>query len=57
MIKYAEHFLSAGTLGCDRQFFLTNFIEAGINQKAVDVLNNAELKARINEVGHIAVEP
>jgi hypothetical protein len=30
---------------------------SGLNQKAADVLNKAGLKARVNEVGHIAVEP
>ncbi len=30
--------------------------EAGFNKKAVDVLIKAGLKARVNEVGHIAVE-
>ncbi|WP_273567348.1 hypothetical protein [Maribacter halichondriae] len=31
--------------------------DAGLNQKAVDVLNNTGLKARVNEVGHIAIAP
>jgi hypothetical protein len=31
--------------------------DAGFNQKAVDVLQQAGLKARVNEVGHIAVAP
>lgn len=30
--------------------------EAGLNHKAAEVLNRAGLKARINEVGHIAVD-
>lgn len=36
---------------------LTELMDAGFHQKAVDVLKNAGLKARVNEVGHIAVEP
>jgi hypothetical protein len=36
---------------------LTELNDAGFNQKAVEVLNQAGLKARVNEVGHIAVEP
>jgi hypothetical protein len=31
--------------------------EAGLNQKAADVLVKAGLKARVNEVGHIAIAP
>lgn len=36
---------------------LNELDDAGLNQKAVDVLNNAGLKARVNEVGHVSVEP
>ena len=36
---------------------LNELNEAGFNQKAVDVLNRAGFKARVNEVGHIAIEP
>jgi hypothetical protein len=36
---------------------LQELIDAGFNQKAVDVLQQGGLKARVNEVGHIAVAP
>ena len=36
---------------------LNELNEAGFNQKAVDVLKRAGFKARVNEVGHIAIEP
>lgn len=36
---------------------LTELNNVGLNQKAADVLKNAGFKSRVNEVGHIAVEP
>ena len=36
---------------------LNELNDVGLNQKAAEVLNNAGLKARVNEVGHVAVEP
>lgn len=36
---------------------LTELNDAGFNQKAADVLRNAGFRTRVNEVGHIAVEP
>jgi len=36
---------------------LSELNEAGLNQKAVEVLNNSGLNARVNEVGHIAIKP
>jgi SAM-dependent methyltransferase len=43
-------------LGLSAGKMLSELNEEGFNQKAVNILNDAGLNARVNEVGHIAIE-